>query len=78
VRGVGIFRYFRLAREGNESVTPIELILDVVFVLAFSEVTEYMVHEGNWLSIGDAIIILALFWRGWLGFTWLTSAADPR
>jgi low temperature requirement protein LtrA len=73
-----ISRYFRLAREGNESVTPIELILDVVFVLAFSEVTEYMVHEGSWLSLGDAVIILALFWRGWLGFTWLTSAADPR
>ena len=75
---VKISRYFTLAREGNERVAPIELILDVVFVLAFSECTEHMVHEGSWLSVGDAVIILALFWRGWSGFTWFTSAVDPQ
>lgn len=73
-----VSRYFRLAREGNERVTPIELILDVVFVLAFGECTEYVVHEGSWLSLGEAVIVLALFWRGWVGFTWFTSAVDPR
>ena len=34
-------KYFKLARDGDERVTPIELILDVVFVLAFSECTAY-------------------------------------
>ena len=32
-------RYFKLSREGYETAAPIELILDVAFVLAFSECT---------------------------------------
>ncbi len=71
-------KYFKLARDGDERVTPIELILDVVFVLAFSECTAYMVHRGSFLGIGDGLIILALLWRGWVGFSWFTSALDPN
>jgi len=70
--------HLKLARGEDERVTPIELILDVVFVLAFSECTTYMVHQGGWLGIADGIIMLALLWRGWVGFAWLTNAIDPN
>ena len=71
-------KYFKLARGGDERVAPIELILDVVFVLAYSQCTAYMVSRGGWLGIGDGLIVLALLWRGWGGFTWFTSALDSN
>lgn len=68
----------KLAREGDERVTPIELIFDVVFVLAFSEVTAFLVREQSWTGLLQAMIIIALLWRGWFGFAWLTSVTDPE
>lgn len=65
------------ARESDERVAPIELILDVAFVLAFSEITAHVVRQQSWLGVLDAVIVLALLWRGWLGFAWLTSIIDP-
>lgn len=66
------------ALAGVERVTPIELILDVVFVLAFSEITAYTVREQSWLAVFDAVLFLAMLWRGWIGFSWLTSIVDPE
>lgn len=70
--------HFKLAREGEERVNPIELILDVVFVLAFSEITAFTVREHSWLGVLDAVLILAMLWRGWFSFAWLTSIIDPN
>jgi hypothetical protein len=71
-------RFFKLTRTGDERVTPIELILDVVFVLGFSQCTEYMITQGSWQGIGDGIITLALLWRGWVEFSWFASDFDPN
>lgn len=71
-------RFFKLVRSGEERVTPIELIFDVVFVLGFSQTTEYIVTQGSWQSMGDALITLALFWRGWVEFSWFASDFDPN
>jgi low temperature requirement protein LtrA len=71
-------KFFKLARTGDERVTPIELILDVVFVLGFSQCTEYMITQGGWQGMGDALITLALFWRGWVEFSWFASDFDPN
>ena len=67
-----------LVRTGDKSVTPIELILDVVFVLGFSQCTEYMITQGGWQGIGDGVITLALLWRGWVEFSWFASDFDPN
>lgn len=69
--------HYKLAREGDERVNPIELILDVVFVLAFSEITAFTVREHSWLGVLDSVLILAMLWRGWFSFAWLTSIVDP-
>lgn len=69
---------FGETREGDERVTPIELILDVVFVLAFSAITAFMVLDHSWHGVFDALVILALLWRGWFGFAWLTSITNPE
>jgi low temperature requirement protein LtrA len=71
-------KYFKSSRGGDQSVTPIELIFDVVFVLGFSACTEYMAAQGGWQGILDGLITLALLWRGWVEFSWFTSEVDPR
>lgn len=71
-------KYFKLARGADERITPIELILDVVFVLGFSQCTEYMVSQGSWQGVADALITLALLWRGWVEFSWFASDFDPN
>lgn len=71
-------KFFKLARTGDERVTPIELILDVVFVLGFSQCTDYMITQGGWQGMGDALITLALFWRGWVEFSWFASDFNPN
>ena len=71
-------RFLRVARKGEERVTPIELILDVVFVLAFSQCTDYVVTQGGWRGLGDVLFALALFWRGWVEFSWFASDFDPN
>jgi low temperature requirement protein LtrA len=67
-----------LIRTGDERVTPIELILDVVFVLGFSQCTDYMITQGGWQGIADGVITLALLWRGWVEFSWFGSDFDPN
>jgi low temperature requirement protein LtrA len=73
-----VTKHFRIARVGDQRVTPIELILDVVFVLGFSQCTDYMITQGGWQGMGDALITLALFWRGWVEFSWFASDFDPN
>ena len=71
-------KYFKLARGADERVTPIELILDVVFVLGFSQCTEYMVGQGGWQGLLDGLLTLALLWRGWVEFSWFVSDFNPN
>jgi len=59
------------------SVSPLELILDVVFVLAISECTGLMAEDPSWSGLVAGLLVLTILWRGWVGFAWLTSAVDP-
>ncbi len=70
---------FTLPLRSNDRVFPLELLLDVVFVFAVSQTTELVIEEEpTWLSLASGLLMLALLWRGWTGFAWLTSALDPR
>ncbi|MEI6373737.1 MAG: low temperature requirement protein A [Actinomycetes bacterium] len=70
---------FVLAARSDDRVFPLELLLDVVFVFAISQTTELVIEEEpTWLSLASGLLMLALLWRGWTGFAWLTSALDPR
>lgn len=71
-------RHFALGRRDEERVVPLELLLDVVFVLAISQCTALMVEEGSWAGLASGLVILAVLWRGWTGFAWLTSSVDPN
>ncbi len=62
----------------TETVTPLELFFDVVFVLAITQCTAYMAEHPSWTGLVQAVIILAVLWWGWVGYAWLTSVVDPE
>ena len=62
----------------RESVTPLELFFDLVFVLALTECTALMADEPTWEGLAKALLVLAVLWWSWSGYAWLTSLVDPE
>jgi low temperature requirement protein LtrA len=62
----------------GESVTPLELFFDLVFVLALTQCTALMAVNANWSDLGKGLLVLGLMWWSWVGYAWLTSVVDPE
>ena len=62
----------------RETVRPLELFFDLVFVLGFTQCTALMSDQPTWSGIGRAMLVLAMLWWAWVCFTWLTSAVEPE
>ena len=62
----------------KESVTPLELFFDLVFVLALTQCTQLMADEPTWDGLAKAMLVLAVLWWSWSGYAWLTSLVDPE
>jgi low temperature requirement protein LtrA len=64
-------------RQG-ETVTPLELFFDLVFVLAFTQCTALMAAEPTWVGLAKGLLVLGVLWWSWVGYAWLTSVLDPE
>jgi low temperature requirement protein LtrA len=62
----------------RETVKPLELFFDLVFVLGFTQCTALMVVHPDWGGIGRGMLVLALLWWAWTGYAWLTSVIEPE
>jgi low temperature requirement protein LtrA len=58
--------------------TPVELLWDLVFVFAVTEVTTLFAHDTNWARLGEAMIVLALVWWAWSAFVWAANAQEEQ
>jgi low temperature requirement protein LtrA len=70
-------RLTAVAREG-ETVTPLELFFDLVFVLALTQCTALMAADPTWSGIAKGMLVLGVLWWCWVGYAWLTSVVDPE
>src|SRR4051795_6788966 len=61
-----------------ETVTPLELFFDLVFVLAFTQCTALMAAEPTWEGLAKGLLVLGVLWWSWVGYAWLTSVIDPE
>lgn len=64
--------------EENQAATPLELFFDLVFVFALTQVTAYMAHPNDhhispWLAMLQGVLMMALLWWAWVGYSWLTN-----
>jgi len=64
--------------EVEHPVTPLELFFDLVFVLAFTQVTAAMAEDPTWGGLARGMLVLATVWWAWVGYAWLTNAIDPE
>lgn len=57
--------------------SPIELLWDLVFVYAITQVTTLLSHDLSWAGLGRSMLVLALLWWAWSAFVWAANAQDP-
>jgi low temperature requirement protein LtrA len=62
----------------EETVTPLELFFDLVFVLAITQCTRLMADDPTWEGLAKGMLVLGVMWWSWVGYAWLTSAVDPE
>src|SRR5919198_852329 len=65
-------------RDFERRTTPIELLWDLVFVFAVTQVTTLLASDLSWAGFGRAMLVLALIWWAWSAFVWATNADNPN
>lgn len=68
----------RQSRIRDHPVTPLELFFDLVFVLAFTQVTAKLADDLSWSGVGRAVLVLGALWWAWSAYAWLTNAFNPN
>ncbi len=62
----------------QETVKPLELFFDLVFVLGFTQCTALITAEASWEGVGQGMLVLGTLWWAWAGYAWLTSVVEPE
>jgi low temperature requirement protein LtrA len=68
-----------VATEGiaeERRTSPVELLWDLVFVFAVTQVTALMSRDMTWSGLGRSMLVLALVWWAWSAFVWAANAQD--
>ena len=71
-------RSARMTLRTEESVKPLELFFDLVFVLAITQCTVLMADDPTWEGLARGLLVLGVLWWAWVGYSWLTSVVDPE
>jgi low temperature requirement protein LtrA len=56
--------------------SPVELLWDLVFVFAVTQVTALLAKDLSWAGFGRGMLVLALVWWAWSAFVWAANAQD--
>jgi low temperature requirement protein LtrA len=56
--------------------SPVELLWDLVFVFAITQVTALISKDLTWAGAGRGMLVLALVWWAWSAFVWAANAHD--
>ena len=54
--------------------SPVELLWDLVFVFAVTQVSSLLYRDPTWLRFGESMLVLALIWWAWSAFVWAANA----
>ena len=61
-------------RDPEQRTTPVELLWDLVFAFAITQVTTLLAASMSWANFGRAMLVLALVWWAWSAFVWAANA----
>jgi len=66
--------------EDNRAASPLELLFDLVFVVAVSQASQNLSHLLSAGNVGHAVVsylmVFFAIWWAWVNFTWFASAFD--
>jgi low temperature requirement protein LtrA len=62
----------------RDTVVPLELFFDLVFVFAFTQVTTLLRDDPTWGGVLRAGLLLSVLWWAWSAYAWLTNTLDPE
>ena len=57
----------------DQRVRPLELLFDVIYVFAFTQVTDLMGEGSDLISILQGLAVFGILWWVWALFTWLSN-----
>src|SRR5437899_2138735 len=63
---------------GERRTSPIELLWDLVFVFALTQVTTLLSRDLAWRGLGRSLLVLALVWWAWSAFVWAANAEEEE
>jgi low temperature requirement protein LtrA len=61
-----------------ERVTNMELFFDLVYVFAFTQLSELLYEHPSWLGGAETAVIFVALWWAWIYTTWATGLIDPN
>ena len=73
---LGYLRAHLRPTDDDHRVTTLELLFDLVFVYAITNVTTLMEDDIGAETVLEGLITLALVWFGWCAYTWLGNQAQ--
>ena len=62
------------ASEGDR-VTTLELLFDLVYVFAFTQITQLMSHGHGAEGVLQGLAVLGMLWWTWVSYSWLANQA---
>jgi len=60
----------------DRRTTSVELLWDLVFVFAVTQVSTLLARDLSWTGFGRSMLVLALIWWAWSAFVWAANAQD--
>ena len=57
-------------------VLPVELFFDLVYVLAITQLTHYLLEHLTVRGAGETLVLFLAVWLGWTNVTWITNYFD--
>src|ERR671914_419274 len=66
------------ADERGHRVRTLELVFDLVFVFAITQVTGFVADDPTWGGLLRGILLLGALWWAWALYAWLTNTFDPE
>jgi low temperature requirement protein LtrA len=64
--------------DADRLTSPVELLWDLVFVFAITQVTTLLSQDLSWTGLGRSMLVLALVWWAWSAFVWAANAHETE
>jgi len=66
------------SEHGHYRVTYVELLFDLVFVFAITQLSHLLIEQFSLAAAGQALLLLLAVWWVWIFTAWVTNGIDPE